>query len=82
MSSVPDCAWVRSYVLNSLEDGPVRVADLIRFGEADSDFLVEKYGQRVSTSRSSHRIGMANCIGYDLQTCSPFGGLASRCPPT
>jgi hypothetical protein len=38
MSSVPDCAWVRGYVLNSLEDGPVRVADLIRFGEAEFGF--------------------------------------------
>ena len=38
MSSVPDCAWVRAYVLNSLEDGPVRVADLIRFGETEFGF--------------------------------------------
>jgi hypothetical protein len=38
MSSVSDCAWVRGYVLNSLKDGPVRVADLIRFGEAEFGF--------------------------------------------
>jgi hypothetical protein len=38
MSSVPYCAWVRGYVLNSLEDGPVRVADLIRFGETEFGF--------------------------------------------
>ena len=38
MSSVPDCAWVRSYVLNNLQDGPVSVAYLIRFGEAEFGF--------------------------------------------
>ena len=38
MSIVPNSAWVRGYVLNSLEDGPVRVADLIRFGEAEFGF--------------------------------------------
>jgi len=38
MSSVPDSAWVRSYVLNSLEAGPVRVADLVRIGEAELGF--------------------------------------------
>jgi hypothetical protein len=38
MSSVPDCAWVRGYVLNNLQDGPVRVADLIWFGEAEFGF--------------------------------------------
>ena len=38
MSSVPDCVWVRGYVLNKLQDGPVRVADLIRFGEAEFGF--------------------------------------------
>jgi hypothetical protein len=38
MSRVPDCAWVRSYVLNNLEDGPVRVADLIRFGATEFGF--------------------------------------------
>jgi hypothetical protein len=36
--SVPDCAWVRGYVLNNLQDGPVSVADLIRFGEAEFGF--------------------------------------------
>ena len=38
MSRVPDCAWVRGYVLNKLQDGPVSVADLIRFGEAEFGF--------------------------------------------
>jgi hypothetical protein len=38
VSSVPDCAWVRGFVLNNLQDGPVRVADLIRFGEAECGF--------------------------------------------
>ena len=38
MSSVPDCAWVRGYVLNKLQDGPVRVADLIRLAEAEFGF--------------------------------------------
>jgi hypothetical protein len=38
VSSVPDCAWVRGYVLNKLQDGPVSVADLIRFGEDEFGF--------------------------------------------
>jgi hypothetical protein len=38
MSSEPDSAWVRGYVLNSLEDGPACVADLMRFGEAEFGF--------------------------------------------
>jgi hypothetical protein len=38
VSSVPDCAWVRGYVLNKLQDGPVRVADLIRLAEAEFGF--------------------------------------------
>lgn len=38
MSSGPNCAWVRGYVLNSLEDGPVRVADLVRLGETEFGF--------------------------------------------
>jgi hypothetical protein len=38
VSSVPDCAWVRGYVLNKLQDGPVRVADLIRRAEAEFGF--------------------------------------------
>ena len=42
MSIVPDCAWVRGYVLNRLEDGPIRVADLIRFGETEFGFSREE----------------------------------------
>ena len=38
MGGIPDCAWVRGYVLNNLQDGPVSVADLIRFGEAEFGF--------------------------------------------
>jgi hypothetical protein len=38
MSRAPDCAWVRGYVLNSLEHGPVRVSDLIRIGAAEFGF--------------------------------------------
>jgi hypothetical protein len=38
MSRFPPCALVRSYVLNNLEKGPARVADLIRRGEAEFGF--------------------------------------------
>ena len=84
MSSVPDCAWVRGYVLNKLQEGPVSVADLIRFGEAEFGFLVPRYKRRVNTSRSSARIGTANCIGCDLQPVRNLVGLDLRereCPP-
>jgi hypothetical protein len=38
MSKAPRCAWVRGFVLNSLENGPVRVVDLIRIGAAEFGF--------------------------------------------
>lgn len=38
MSKVPHCALVRGYVLNNLEDGPVRVADLVQRGKAEFGF--------------------------------------------
>jgi hypothetical protein len=38
MSGILDCAWVRGYVLNNLEEGPVRVADLMGFGEPEFGF--------------------------------------------
>jgi hypothetical protein len=38
MTRVPDFAWVRGYVLNHLEHGPVRVADLIRMGASEFGF--------------------------------------------
>lgn len=38
MTSIPDCVWVRGYVLNHLEAGPVRVADLIQTGAVEFGF--------------------------------------------
>ena len=38
MSRFPHCALVRSYVLNNLENGPARVADLVRRGQAEFGF--------------------------------------------
>lgn len=38
MSSLTNSALVRGYVLNSLENGPARVADLIRRGRAEFGF--------------------------------------------
>ena len=38
MSNLPDCALVRSYVLNNLEEGPARVVDLIRRGKDEFGF--------------------------------------------
>ena len=42
VSRFPSCALVRSYVLNNLEKGPARVADLIRHGEAEFGFSYEE----------------------------------------
>ena len=42
MSKLPHCALVRSYVLNSLENGPARVADLVQSGRAEFGF---SYGE-------------------------------------
>jgi hypothetical protein len=38
MTRLPKSALVRSYVLNSLEDGPARVADLVQRGQAEFGF--------------------------------------------
>ena len=38
MSRLPHCALVRSYVLNSLKNGPARVADLVKRGGAEFGF--------------------------------------------
>ena len=38
MSRFPHCALVRSYVLNNLESGPARVADLNKRGQAEFNF--------------------------------------------
>ena len=38
MSRFPHCALVHSYVLNNLENGPARVADLVRRGQAEFGF--------------------------------------------
>lgn len=38
MSRLPHYALVRSYVLNNLENGPARVADLVRRGQAEFGF--------------------------------------------
>jgi hypothetical protein len=38
MRRFPHRALVRSYVLNNLETGPVRVADLVRRGQAEFGF--------------------------------------------
>jgi hypothetical protein len=35
---LPNCALVRSYVLNSLENGPARVADVVQRGGAEFGF--------------------------------------------
>ena len=79
MSSVSDCAWVRGYVLNSLEDGPVRVADLIRFGEAEFGFSRGEDTGNGSALRG-HRTGSGWRTVLDA-TCKPVRhlvGLASR----
>jgi hypothetical protein len=38
MTEIPAVAWVRGYVLNHLEDGPVCVADLMRLGASEFGF--------------------------------------------
>lgn len=42
MNKLPHCALVRSYVLNSLENGAARVADLVQRGRAEFGF---SYGE-------------------------------------
>ena len=42
VSRLPHCALVRSYVLNSLENGSARVADLVQSGRAEFGF---SYGE-------------------------------------
>jgi hypothetical protein len=48
MRRVPHSALVRSYVLNNLENGPARVADLVRRGEAEFGF---SYGEIESAAK-------------------------------
>jgi hypothetical protein len=38
MTGVPDCVWVRGFVLNHLQVGSVRVTDLIRLGATEFGF--------------------------------------------
>jgi hypothetical protein len=42
MNSLPHYALVRSYVLNSLENGPARVADVVQRGRAEFGFSHEE----------------------------------------
>ena len=42
MTEIPAVAWVRGYVLNHLEDGPVRVADLVRLGMSEFGFTEQE----------------------------------------
>lgn len=42
MKEMPVAAWVRSYVLNQLEKGPVRVADLFRAGATEFGFTAHE----------------------------------------
>jgi len=42
MTEIPVVAWVRSYVLNHLEEGPVRVADLVRLGATEFGFTEQE----------------------------------------
>ena len=42
MSRLPHCALVRGYVLNNLENGPARVADVVRCGQAEFGFSHEE----------------------------------------
>lgn len=42
MNKMPAAAWVRSYVLNQLEKGPVRVADLFQAGATEFGFTAHE----------------------------------------
>jgi hypothetical protein len=48
MRRLSRCALVRSYVLNNLENGPARVADVVRRGHAEFDF---SYGEIESAAK-------------------------------
>ena len=54
MRRVPHCALVHSYVLNNLEKGPARVADLVRRGQAEFGFSRCSNRIRGQTLRSRH----------------------------
>ena len=78
MSSVPDCAWVRGYVLNKLQDGPVRVADLIRLAEAEFGFSpaeIHAAGEHFAVI-DEHRDGELYWVRP--ANCSRFGGGCSE----
>jgi hypothetical protein len=72
MTRLPHCALVRSYVLNSLENGPARVADLVQRGRAEFGFShreVEAAAKHFAViTRRGRYIGGAPPI------CLPFGG--------
>jgi hypothetical protein len=74
MSRFPPCAFVRSYVLNNLEEGPARVADLMRRGEAEFGFSRGESNPQPNTSPSSRRLRRGKYIGRDPPICLPFGG--------
>ena len=42
MNKIPDSVWVRAYVLNHLEKGPIRMADLIRLGADEFGFTAKQ----------------------------------------
>ena len=78
MSRFPHCALVRSYVLNNLENGPARVADLVRRGRAEFGFSLTKSKLRPNTSPSSHELRRGNILDATGQLNCHLVGLGSR----
>lgn len=58
MMEIPASAWVRGYVLNHLEDGPIRMADLVRLGAIEFGFTeqeIEAAGKHFAVTQ--HMVG-------------------------
>jgi hypothetical protein len=78
MGELSRLALVRSYVLNSLENGPARVADLVQRGGAEFGFSHHEVEAAAKHLPSSRRSGRVRYIGRDPPICLPFGGAKSR----
>ena len=74
MKEMPVAAWVRSYVLNQLEKGPVRVADLFRAGATEFGFTAHEMRAAAEYFAVSTHIANGELTGPDRAICPPSGG--------
>ena len=74
MSRFPHCALVRSYVLNNLESGPARVADLVKRGQAEFNFSHAEIEAAAKHFAVVTQVKKGEIFGCDPPICLPFGG--------